>query len=328
MAYTFWAASVLEHTAQIFEESTPSGTAHASIEVSELASDLPVDSARAVEYLSDTCKLSTSSASQLVRDSADIGFVDSEPVSKNSQILFNGNLFRREEGEKLMAISASLQAADMSKFQEANQLLRSQGCLSVNEISRVLGQKLFEKLHALGVYDVNTVANDTGTFSYVTRPAAFSKYSKGSIAEDAFDLAKAFVTSLTYGMTRSNPGRGRIVMIEKLMRRLIAGNWVGPATAIGQDYKVLEFRRVVELRSDRAGMFSMRLLKREVGELALKVMLEGDISAESLPNLPGASIIKYVAPEVERTTVRKKQSDVSRRDVAAILNELRQGKIR
>ena len=114
---------------------------------------------------------------------------------------------------------------------------------------------------AIGFIDENSIGNEAGTFSFVTRPAAFSKFTN-SAADDAFDLAKAFVTSLTYGMTSSPYGRGHIRMIEALMRKLINGTSVGPATAIGQDYKVLEMKGVVEVRPAGDGRFFMRLLKR------------------------------------------------------------------
>jgi hypothetical protein len=49
---------------------------------------------------------------------------------------------------------------------------------------------------------------------------------------------------------------------------LIGGRTVGPATAIGADYHVLEQSRVIQLFPAKNGMFNMKLLKKEVGELA------------------------------------------------------------
>ena len=57
-----------------------------------------------------------------------------------------------------------------------------------------------------------------------------------SVLDDAFDLAKALVSALFYGMTQSRAGRGRIEVIGLLLRKLIGGGHVGPATAIGEDY--------------------------------------------------------------------------------------------
>jgi hypothetical protein len=169
------------------------------------------------------------------------------------------------------------------------------------------------------------VSNDIEAVMYVTRPAAFGKFGD-PFADDALDLAKAFVSCLKYGMTRRNASLGRITMLQSLMRSLIAGNWVGPATAIGQDYKILELKRVVEIRHEVRTMYSMRLLKKEVGELALQVLTEGDASEQSLPGFPGASVLQYIPPEEKRVATRKRQNKPSKKATAKILLSLRTGK--
>jgi hypothetical protein len=55
-----------------------------------------------------------------------------------------------------------------------------------------------------------------------------------------------------------------------------------PATAIGNDYRVLEQNRVVQIIPAGGGMFRMRLLKREIGQLALQVLTKGDANAEAI----------------------------------------------
>jgi hypothetical protein len=172
------------------------------------------------------------------------------------------------------------------------------------------------------MYDLNKVCNDTESITYVTKPAVFGKYG-GSLEEDAFDLAKAFMSSLTYGMTRSTVDRGRISMISKLMQKLVNGAWVGPATAIGQDYKILELKRVVQTRSESNGMFSMKLLKREVGELALKAIVDKDASESALIQFTSATLNEYQGPENNREGIRKKQNAQSKRDAVDLLRTLR-----
>jgi len=71
----------------------------------------------------------------------------------------------------------------------------------------------------------------------------------------------------------------------------------------------------------------MRLLKKDVGNLALKVIVEGDISTESLDLLPGASVSNYTGPEPTRHYVRKNQSSKLKRNIGDILTQLRTGNI-
>ena len=188
----------------------------------------------------------------------------------------------------------------------------------------MLGKDLFARLHSIGMFDVSVVGNEGGKSHFVTRPAAFSKFTD-SIADDALDLAKALVASLTYGMTVSSYYRGRISAVSLLMNKLIAGGSVGPATAIGNDYQALEHKGVVKVTPTNGGMFAMQLLKPEVGRLALSVIQDGDITAESISQLPGAKVTEYINPEVNRELQRKNSTDAVRIKARNILNEIRTG---
>lgn len=125
-------------------------------------------------------------------------------------------------------------------------MIQSKGCVDVTTAKNIVGDKLFEKIHSIGLFDFNVVCNNAEEVGFLTLPAAFSKYSN-SMLEDAFDLAKAFVASLTYGITKSYYERGQISDIGALLRTLINGQAIGPVNAIGQDYKVLEIKGVVKI---------------------------------------------------------------------------------
>ncbi|MCI0391707.1 MAG: hypothetical protein MOB07_23435 [Acidobacteria bacterium] len=316
---------VLENTTLIFEESSPKACERAAIDLSERASNLPIQKQAAAEYVSDTYKIASSETGDILRQYEDIGFFDFEEVS-GDKMYFNGNLFRHQDMVKANAVISSLRPEEERKVQELTSLLTATGCLSKKEALGVLGETLYSKLCAIGFIDENSVGNENGTFIFVTRPAAFTKFTSSPV-DDAFDLAKAFVTSLTYGITSSPDDRGRIRMIEALMRKLIAGGWVGPATAIGQDYKVLEMKGVLEVVPERYGRFHMRLLKREVGELALAVITEGEASTASLLELPSVSATSYQGPETNRSVLRKKQAEPLKKGVANLLRDIRTGGI-
>ncbi|TON85061.1 hypothetical protein CGH50_24380, partial [Vibrio parahaemolyticus] len=194
----------------------------------------------------------------------------------------------------------------------------------------IVGDKLFEKIHSIGLFDFNVVCNNAEEVGFLTLPAAFSKYSN-SMLEDAFDLAKAFVASLTYGITKSYYERGQISDIGALLRTLINGQAIGPVNAIGQDYKVLEIKGVVKIyqgsKKGRTGHM-MKLLKREVGELALLVLKSGDASQESLMSLPGATVTKYIGPETNREITRRQQVKQSPFATNDMISALRTGGIK
>lgn len=317
--------SVLQRAAELFEDRQPAGIERAALDLAERASISPIERSAAAEYISDTFLLAKARVDDLFEQAEEIGFVDYESVDSERRLYFNGNLFRRETADKTLRILDSLSPADAARVREVDELLRTRGCLPLDGVKKILGDQLFEKLAAIALYDVNVVNNTIEDVAFVTRPAAFSKY--GEFEADALDLAKALVSSLTYGMTRRPYAQGRIQMIESLLRKLIRGDWVGSATAIGEDYRALELKNVIEVRAGAEYGHDMRLLKKDVGEMALAVIQSGDTSERSLPRIPGAAVAQYKGPESNRHVVRKKQTSISKSATRDMIMVLRTGKL-
>ena len=72
----------------------------------------------------------------------------------------------------------------------------------------------------------------------------------------------------------------------------------------------------------------MRLLKKDVGEIALKVISEGEASSASMTRFPDVSATSYSGPEDNRTTIRRRQTGPIKRGIAILLDDLRTGGIR
>ena len=320
--------STLQHTCDIFDSREPTSQENAAIYLAEKASLQPIMSSETLEEISDTYKLDNAEAEQLINDSVELGFVDFEQIGKNDKILFNGNLFRRGTTAKTKNVIDSLSTDEQSKLIEVTENLRKNSCISTQEVKIILGELLFNKVTSIGLFDVNVVSNSRESVGYVTLPSAFSKFSNGSMIDDAFDLAKAFVSSITYGMTKSSDVRGKITMVEALLKTLIRGESIGPVAAIAEDYRILELKGVVKVsqgtKNGRTGPM-MTLLKKEVGELALQSIKQGDVSEHSLIALPSAAVTKFVGPEPNREKIRKKQTEISSKATIDMLSVLRQG---
>jgi hypothetical protein len=69
----------------------------------------------------------------------------------------------------------------------------------------------------------------------------------------------------------------------------------------------------------------LKLLKKEVGELALQAIRQGDVSEHSLTSLPSAAITKFSGPEYNRERIRRKQAKVSPKATNDMLLVLRTG---
>lgn len=320
-------ATALQHTSDLFDSLTPSANEVASIALAERASVAPILANDVASDLADTYNLATADLGQLFSDAEQIGFVDAEKLGSNQTLLFNGNLFRRDTTQKIKAVLDSLSPAEQAKLNELTETLRKRACVSTDHAKQFLGEALFQKVTAIGLFDISVVSNSTEDVGFLTLPSAFSKYSN-SMIDDAFDLAKAFVSSVTYGMTKSYYERGQIQMVDALLSALVRGESVGPVRAIAEDYKVLELKGVVEVKQGtkkgRTGPM-LRLLKTEVGELALQAIRQGDVSEHSLNALPTAAVTTFNGPEHNREKVRRTQTKMSPKATNDMLSILRTG---
>jgi hypothetical protein len=307
-------SSALTHAADLFEDNEPQATERAAITLAELSSQAPVTATGAIEFLGDTHKLTKADATDFVQQASQIGFVDAEGDGVD-KLLFNGNLFRRDTAAKAKKVIDSLNSAEQAKIVEFDAKVKARGAVTAVTAAKMLGEPLFAKVRAAALYDMNIV--------FITSPGSFHKFSN-PLTEDAFDHAKALVAALTYGMTHSPSARGQIWGIDLLLGKLIRGGSVGPATAIGNDYRALELERVVQ--TERSGYgFKMRLRKREVGVIALEVLKGRNAAAAALETLPSAGMRSYTAPEAARVGLRKGQSTTSRAQTRSLLSAVRGG---
>lgn len=315
-------AAAVQHAAEIFEDQGPTPEERASIALAEVTSNAPTPAASVQEFVSDEFRMTSSVAQEFLLRSETVGFVDAEGRDTD-KLYFNGNLFKRDNLTKIARVLDSLSISDRSKTSELDELLGHRGCVHIDEADKILGSPLFEKLKAAGMYDISYVANPSGEFGFVTRPAAFHKFND-PLVDDAFDLAKALVAALSYGMTQSAAGRGRISMIGALLRKLIAGETVGPATAIGEDYRVLETKGVLRVTKARPYGYTMRLLKRDIGEMALRVLTTGDAASSNVLDRPmPGKMTGYIGPERARSDFRRRQIPSSRQGTQDVLQALR-----
>lgn len=319
--------SALQHTSDLFDSLKPKASEIASISLAERASISPIFIKDVATELADTYKLASEELNQLFTNAEQIGFVDSEKLDNNNTLLFNGNLFRRDSTKKIKAVLDSLKPDEQIKLNELQDTLKKQACLNVEQAENFLGTQLFQKVTAIGLFDISVVSNSTENIGFITLPSAFSKYSN-SMVDDAFDLAKAFVSSITYGMTKSSYTRGKIQMVDALLSALVRGESVGPVQAISEDYKLLELKGVVKVsqgsKKGRTGPM-LELLKIEVGELALQVIRQGDVSEHSLKNFPTAAVTSFNGPEQNRELTRRTQRRLSPKATNDMLSVLRTG---
>lgn len=311
----------LQAAANIFADLGPTSEEVASLAMAEMTPDSPRPVKEITQFVGDTFKIATEPSKDLVKRAELIGFVDAEGDGAD-KLLFNGNLFRIAGPAKVTKVLSTLSPDEQTKLSAFNEKLLRLGCITLASAARELGETLISKVRAIGLLDVSLVVNESGPTGFVTKPDAFHKF-VNPLVDDAFDLAKALVSALSYGIQQSSRARGQIWGIDLLLRKLINGGTVGPAPAIERDYKYLEQRGVVDVFAQGAS-FSMRLLKPDIGQIALQVLTRGAAtSAQVLETLPSSPMGGFRGPELTRSRFRKTERGKLKKTDQDVLHVLR-----
>lgn len=317
--------AVLEATADTFDELGPTAEEHAILNLSERVSEKPIVRAEAERFVSDAHKLTGEQAKTLIDLSKSMALIDQEG-EKERCILFNSHTFRDGKyAQKAHAVLGSLSATDREHLAEVQERLRISGALYDADVEKLFGKDLYRRLVSVGLFDRLEVSNSTEAVGYIASPNDFQKFGR-PFEEDPIDDAKALIASLTYGQTRSGQVRGQITMPDALLRKLVRGEEVGKmgVKAIGEDYKELEARQVIKVTKRTTDRYTMKLLKRDVGELALTIV-RGGAAAQEAVLMDGSAATHFRGPHEVRTEVRSRNSVADRRFVNETLDRLRSG---
>ncbi len=318
-------SSVLTHTSELFNESSDNFQ-KAALEITNYSSDKPINESLLQEYIGDTYKLDSKTNLKLFQQAEEIGLIDYELLD-NEKTYFNGNLFKKDSLNKTVKVLSSLSSEDSRKVTDLDSIITKEGCVSIEIALAVLGQNLLSKLQSIAMYDFNEVSNDTHSKVFLTKPSSFAKFGN-PFEDDALDMAKAFISSLIYGMKISSSNRGKIQdysMLVNTLNKLLRGERVGPCTAIGKDYQVLELNRVIKLEHSHGTRYYMKLLKYDIARLALDVIEKGDLAEQSTLeiNLNSSSVSNYTGPEKNRTKLRRKRTTSNSLNVGELLRTMR-----
>lgn len=319
-------STVLEATAAIFEDSSPRAQERAVLDLSERVASLPALRKDVVEYVSDTHQLDKSSTGALIDFCKETALID-ESTDRELVLLFNNNTFRDGQyAQKAHRLLQALSATEQQAFRELQEMMDRKGAVLDIEAQRILTPQLYKRVVGIGLFDRLEVSNSIEAVGYLTSPDNFHRYGR-PFESDPVDDAKALLASLTYGMTRSASSRGQITMPRLLLSKLIDGGEVGGAygaTAIGEDYRELEKRQVVELIGRSSGRYAMRLLKKDVGELALTI-IKGETASQEALLMDGSPAATFKGPAETRRAVRLKHTLNDKQFLTGALDRLRSG---
>jgi hypothetical protein len=247
-------------------------------------------------------------------------------------IYYNEHAFT-EGPEKIVVAMKSLSSSDKQSVEEIQSLVNENPGYPLEYIERQFPNHLLRMMEGVGLLDAKLVRSEHAEAVFLT-----AHQLKGiaidvrPLSADVFHKAKLLLSSLRFGQFKSRSWRGRIdspSMMLNITNKLLRGEWVGPCTAIGQDYTLLEIDGVIETRKFNSHMYEMKLRQREVGLMVKQmllnkqVLLEADAEFGNL--LTQEPLLSYEAPEFRRRKIIAKQTKPVKEIRDKMLETLRMG---
>ena len=285
-------------------------------------------SSEVMDYLSDM--LSEQNANHLLSLVATFNLLGTiDLYNRPEKLYFNGYQF----GDRAVEIGKALVTVSDKRREELDRILEKVTTNPGTPLSSLQVPESTERLAiGLGLIDVSEITSPVGTEKFLTT-ARLAPPSVGRetahLEDDVFHHAKMLLSSLRFGQLRSLASRGKIWDDPTLLvGAMLNKGQVGPCTAIGQDYAVLEAEGLIRTTParDRVGtQFYMELRRREPAQIVLDLFESGTsetLDASVLSNsleLPSG----YTGPEAPRAAAYKTAVVHDHETFQAFLEELR-----
>lgn len=306
--YCYSMEDAIKTSSDLFDQLNPDDQEKANLLSLQTTYELPRTKNELIEDLS--CKGVQENVAKEILSLQDIfGLVKSDKIN-DDLIYYNEYAFTGDCGKIEKAISNLNNNEKDSVKYVLNMVMESQGFLA-DSFGNEIDPSIIRMMEGIGLLDGVTVKSKFGEATFYTTPQLKGQgVGEFKLSDDVFHKAKILLSCLRFGQMKSTYGRGKISTMDKMLNiinKLIRKEWVGPCTAIGQDYQLLEMDGVIVTRSRDEGMYDMQLRQSEVGKLVKQMIIYNKIVSEMDDNF--TDMLKkqpssYIIPEV-----RKKQID-------------------
>lgn len=197
--------------------------------------------------------------------------------SPSERLYFNAHQFA-DKAREIGPVLKSLSHNELRDIDALVQMVEARPGLSLEDLA--IPPRLHRLATHLGLVEVSRVMSPGGEARFLTlprlAPPSVGRQVSG-LEHDVFHHGKLLLSSVRFGETRSDPARGQIQAPAVLVGALLDRERIGPCTAIGQDYLLLESEGVIRtIPSERKpGQFYMQLRRREPAELVLDLLEAG-----------------------------------------------------
>jgi hypothetical protein len=310
--YCFSGQEALEAVSSIYDKLEPKHEEQSSLLSLNETFNLPRYPAELIEYLTSQ-GVSEECADTTIKLQSTFGLVKTSGTDDET-VLYNEYSFSGDPSRTVKALS-SLKSNDREAVEEIQRIVTDSPGFLAEDIPNHIKPEIIHMMEGVGLLDGITVQSRIGSATFFTTPQLKGQgLGTFALSKDVFHKAKILLSCLRFGQTKSSFGRGRISTQEKMLNiinKLLRGEWVGPATAIGEDYALLEIDGVIQTKPSSPYGFEMKLRQKEVGELVRqmitynKVALEAETHiGELLKNQPSGCVI----PETRKNQILAKST--------------------
>lgn len=327
--YCLSSEDAIQTVSEIFDYYEPNEIECGNLVSLKRTFDLPHTEDELLNYLTNEARFSEKNAKEIIELETTFSLIKKEKLGEKN-IFYNEYAFA-SDGNKIAKAVASLSPGQQNDVKFVmEEIKNSQGYLQENLITKV-NPDIINMMEGVGLIDGVSVNSDFGEAVFYTTPQLVGPGIRNwNISTDVFNHAKLLLSSLRYGEYKSVASRGAIYTSSKMLNiinKLIRGEWVGPCTAIGQDYKLLELDGVISVKP-YGGMFKMKLRQKEVGKL-VKQMLEYNMillddcvkDIDIFNNLPTT----FISPEERRKTIQAKRTVPVKKIQEKFIDSIRTG---
>lgn len=328
--YCLSAEDALETVSEIFDYYEPNDIETGNLETLKKTFEFPLSKEEILDKLVNDVGISEQCVSDILAIESTFALVKNERID-SKEIYYNEYAFA-DEGTKIARAVSSLSESQRNDVNYVmNKIKNSQGYLG-EALKKEINPDTIAMMEGVGLIDGITVNSDFGKADFYTTPQLIGPgIGSWTISSDVFNHAKLLLSSLRYGEYKSVASRGAIYTSSKMMNivnKLLRKEWVGPCTAIGEDYKLLEMDGVISVKPCN-GMYQMRLRQMEVGKL-VKQMLEYNMvvndtvnEIDVFNNLPTG----YISPEERRKNIQAYRTEPIRKIQEKFIESIRTGGI-
>ena len=310
--YCFSGREAIETVSALYDKLEPQDEEQASLLGLNETFTLPRYPKELKEYLQKQ-GVSEECATTTIKLQETFGLVKSSGEGTET-VLYNEYSFNGDPHRVAKALSA-LKGSDREMVQELQRLIAETPGFLHENIPSIIKPEIVQMMEGVGLLDGVTVQSPIGSATFFTTPQLRGQgLGSFSLSEDVFHKAKVLLSCLRFGQTKSTWGRGKISTLEKMLNiinKLLRGQWVGPATAIGQDYALLEIDGVIQTRPASPYGFEMKLRQYEVGELVRQMITYNKVALDAEGNI--GDLLNYqptgcIIPETRKNIILAKST--------------------